>query len=111
MVIIHRPIGFDMEWRVFYTRSSSGPVKVTTCRTATVQVCDERMILVIQVHRMQRRFHAPSPQHHNVDIYERRISTEIEGDYMYVLSAQGSVFIAARNSSNPRQLSRWGRIS
>ncbi|KAL4262805.1 3'-5' exonuclease domain-containing protein [Pleurotus pulmonarius] len=52
--MLRGPIGFDMEWRVFYTRSSSGPVKVTTCRTATVQVCDERMILVIQVHRMKR---------------------------------------------------------
>ncbi|KAF7439871.1 hypothetical protein PC9H_000208 [Pleurotus ostreatus] len=52
--MLQGPIGFDMEWRVFYTRSSSGPMKVTTCRTATVQVCDERMILVIQVHRMQR---------------------------------------------------------
>jgi hypothetical protein len=45
---LFRPIGFDMEWRVTFR----GPER----RTALVQLCDERMILLIQVSAMKSEF-------------------------------------------------------
>ncbi|KAJ8520537.1 hypothetical protein ONZ45_g2677 [Pleurotus djamor] len=49
------PIGFDMEWRVRYARPKGAiRAQVISNRTATIQVCDQRMILVIQISGMQR---------------------------------------------------------
>lgn len=41
------PLGFDLEWRVIYRRGA--PERPA----ATVQICDSRMILVIQVTAMK----------------------------------------------------------
>jgi hypothetical protein len=45
-----RPLGFDLEWRVIW-RPGAGE-----CRTALVQLCDERIILLVQVSSMKREF-------------------------------------------------------
>jgi hypothetical protein len=41
-----RPLGFDMEWRVIFRRGAG------ECKTALVQLSDERMILLMQVSSM-----------------------------------------------------------
>ncbi|KDQ54182.1 hypothetical protein JAAARDRAFT_38785 [Jaapia argillacea MUCL 33604] len=44
------PLGFDMEWRVIWCRGRSSIER----RTAVVQVCDERLVLMIQISAMKR---------------------------------------------------------
>ena len=50
------PLGFDIEWYVKYRRekdSDGGKTTVDDRPTAVIQLCDPRMILVIQVSAMQ----------------------------------------------------------
>ncbi|PSR72151.1 hypothetical protein PHLCEN_2v11999 [Hermanssonia centrifuga] len=46
------PLGFDMEWRVFFRRI--GPsMKVLERKTALIQLCDAKMIVLIQISAMK----------------------------------------------------------
>jgi len=46
--ILRGPLGFDMEWRVFFRRPP------TARPTAVVQICDERYIWIIQLSAMRK---------------------------------------------------------
>lgn len=43
-----------MEWRFFFRRKIGGSTTVQERRTAVVQLCDTKMILVIQISAMKR---------------------------------------------------------
>lgn len=49
LLLLTRPIGFDLEWRVIFRRNA--PIRPA----ATVQLSDEKMILVIQITAMSRK--------------------------------------------------------
>ena len=46
-----RPLGFDMEWLVKYKREPGpdGKTTVVDRPTAVIQLCDTKMILVVQI--------------------------------------------------------------
>jgi hypothetical protein len=46
-----RALGFDMEWRTFFGRGR----KRYERRTAVIQLCDERLILLIQISAMNSK--------------------------------------------------------
>ncbi|EIN14444.1 ribonuclease H-like protein [Punctularia strigosozonata HHB-11173 SS5] len=47
---LHGPVGFDMEWKLFFGRDR----RLIERRTALVQLCDNNMIMLIQVSAMKR---------------------------------------------------------
>lgn len=49
LILVYRPIGFDMEWRVMFHRNLPTGAR----RTAVVQLCDKLMILIVQVSAMK----------------------------------------------------------
>ena len=49
LILVCRPIGFDMEWRVMFHRN----IPTGARRTAVVQLCDKLMILIVQVSAMK----------------------------------------------------------
>jgi hypothetical protein len=51
MITTLRALGLDMEWRAFFGRGQQHHER----RTAVVQLCDERMILLIQISAMNSK--------------------------------------------------------
>ncbi|KZO90988.1 ribonuclease H-like protein, partial [Calocera viscosa TUFC12733] len=51
--LLSGPLGFDMEWKFGFTRERGGPPRKWESRTGTIQLGDERLVLILQVEGMR----------------------------------------------------------
>lgn len=57
MRLVHmplRPLGFDMEWRFFWSKGTT-----VSRRTALIQIGDDKIILLVQLSAMTRKSSVP----------------------------------------------------